>query len=242
MILSNFSNLSWSCSEGFDSDSEDSTTLKVHFKDLTCIKYRRDMYMTWDGLFGNKQNIYSLHGLIESNWMCHPYHSSTASFGGIFGLCLGGSVISLVELLYYFTIKLYNKITNRRYDEKRKRMEKAVAVHKHHHQHRQQEHHIKHEQHVRSHQPPVKQISVEPTNYYPTKPSIDLSHGENNKMPQLKLNTNRMGGYLGKTAYYDYNRPNMFVRWTGEFAGIIVLLLLLLLLCLCDVCVCGVWE
>lgn len=33
-------------------DLDDSTTLKVHFKDLTCIKYRRDMYMTWDGLFG----------------------------------------------------------------------------------------------------------------------------------------------------------------------------------------------
>lgn len=26
----------------------------------------------------------------------------TASFGGIFGLCLGGSIISLIELLYYF--------------------------------------------------------------------------------------------------------------------------------------------
>lgn len=36
-------------------DLEDSTTLKVHFKDLTCIKYRRDMYMTWDGLFGKRQ-------------------------------------------------------------------------------------------------------------------------------------------------------------------------------------------
>lgn len=36
-----------------ESDLDDSTTLKVHFKDLTCIKYRRDMYMTWDGLFGN---------------------------------------------------------------------------------------------------------------------------------------------------------------------------------------------
>lgn len=35
-------------------DLDDSTTLKVHFKDLTCIKYRRDMYMTWDGLFGNE--------------------------------------------------------------------------------------------------------------------------------------------------------------------------------------------
>lgn len=34
---------------------ERATTLKVHFKDLTCIKYRRDMYMTWDGLLGKPQ-------------------------------------------------------------------------------------------------------------------------------------------------------------------------------------------
>lgn len=56
------------------------TTLRVHFKDLTCIRYRRDVYMTWDGLF--------------------------ASFGGIFGLCLGGSILSLVEMAYFFTIRL----------------------------------------------------------------------------------------------------------------------------------------
>lgn len=65
-------------------DLDKATTLKVHFKELTCIKYRRDMYMTWDGLL--------------------------AAFGGIFGLCLGGSVISLVEMAYYFTLRLYNRV------------------------------------------------------------------------------------------------------------------------------------
>lgn len=33
-----------------------------------------------------------------------------ASFGGIFGLCLGGSVLSLVEVVYYATFRLYTKI------------------------------------------------------------------------------------------------------------------------------------
>lgn len=33
-----------------------------------------------------------------------------ASFGGIFGLCLGGSVLSLVEIVYYATFRLYTKI------------------------------------------------------------------------------------------------------------------------------------
>lgn len=63
------------------------TTLYVYFKDLTCIRYRRDLYMTWDGLF--------------------------ASFGGIFSLCLGGSILSLVEMAYFFTIRLL-LTTNRR--------------------------------------------------------------------------------------------------------------------------------
>lgn len=45
----------------------------------------------------------------------------TAAFGGIFGLCLGGSVISLVELLYFFTLRLYSKIIgkHRQPDSKR---------------------------------------------------------------------------------------------------------------------------
>ncbi|GAB0097885.1 sodium channel protein Nach [Sergentomyia squamirostris] len=63
-----------------NADLTNLTSILVYFKELTCIEYRRDLYMSWDGLL--------------------------ASFGGIFGLCLGGSVLSLVEMLYYFTIKL----------------------------------------------------------------------------------------------------------------------------------------
>lgn len=48
-------------------DLDDSTTLKVHFKDLTCIKYRRDMYMTWDGLFGNQIQITFVSSIINYN-------------------------------------------------------------------------------------------------------------------------------------------------------------------------------
>lgn len=39
--------------------------------------------------------------------------TNKASFGGIFGLCLGGSVISLVEVIYFFTLRLYSVIINR---------------------------------------------------------------------------------------------------------------------------------
>uniref|UniRef100_A0A8D8FEW8 Sodium channel protein Nach n=2 Tax=Culex pipiens TaxID=7175 RepID=A0A8D8FEW8_CULPI len=66
-------------------------TLHVHFKDLYCVKYRRDAFMTWDVLL--------------------------AAFGGIFGLCMGGSVLSVVELLYYFFVK---PVTFYKQDQKRR--------------------------------------------------------------------------------------------------------------------------
>lgn len=58
--------------------------VQVFFKDISCIKYRREIYMTWDALI--------------------------ASFGGIFGLCFGGSVISLFEMFYYFTFRWWHRI------------------------------------------------------------------------------------------------------------------------------------
>ena len=85
-------------------DLSKATTLKVHFKDLTCIKYRRDMYMTWDGLLGLELLLFLI---IKNTLSCIL---DLAAFGGIFGLCLGGSVISLVEMIYYFTLRLYNRI------------------------------------------------------------------------------------------------------------------------------------
>lgn len=93
-------------------DFDDSTTLKVHFKDLTCIKYRRDMYMTWDGLFGKFEPPMFMEFFFIFEFFSVPFYY-LASFGGIFGLCLGGSVISLVELLYFYTLRLYSIIINR---------------------------------------------------------------------------------------------------------------------------------
>uniref|UniRef100_A0A336M002 CSON008921 protein n=1 Tax=Culicoides sonorensis TaxID=179676 RepID=A0A336M002_CULSO len=60
--------------------------LHVFFSALTCIKYRRDIFMTWDGLL--------------------------STFGGLFSLCLGGSIISLIELVYFATYFLYTQIHN----------------------------------------------------------------------------------------------------------------------------------
>lgn len=36
--------------------------------------------------------------------------SFVASLGGIFGLCLGGSLISIVELIYYLSVTTYDTV------------------------------------------------------------------------------------------------------------------------------------
>ncbi|XP_063242547.1 sodium channel protein Nach-like [Bacillus rossius redtenbacheri] len=53
--------------------------LHVYFKDLSILRFRRDVIYSWNDLL--------------------------ASFGGIVGLCLGCSLLSLVEMIYYFTVR-----------------------------------------------------------------------------------------------------------------------------------------
>ncbi|XP_061377912.1 sodium channel protein Nach-like [Danaus plexippus] len=50
--------------------------VNVHFSDNTCMKYRREVLYTWDQMLAN--------------------------LGGIFGLCLGGSIVSIIELIWFF--------------------------------------------------------------------------------------------------------------------------------------------
>lgn len=62
-------------------------SLKITYEDINCIKYRRIVYMTWDNIL--------------------------SSIGGIFGLCLGGSFISILEIVYYLIIRIVGTITLR---------------------------------------------------------------------------------------------------------------------------------
>ncbi|XP_014485728.1 PREDICTED: pickpocket protein 28 [Dinoponera quadriceps] len=55
-------------------DLDNISIVYVFFGDISYVEYRKESILSWDGLL--------------------------ASFGGIFGLCLGGSVMSVIELVY----------------------------------------------------------------------------------------------------------------------------------------------
>ncbi|XP_031787058.1 sodium channel protein Nach [Nasonia vitripennis] len=65
--------------EGFD--VKNVSLASIYFRGITCLKYRKESWMSWDDVL--------------------------ASFGGIFGLCVGGSFVSLVEFFYFFANKIF---------------------------------------------------------------------------------------------------------------------------------------
>ncbi|XP_072764610.1 sodium channel protein Nach [Anoplolepis gracilipes] len=71
-----------------DLDKNNISFVNVFFRDRSYVEYRKESIISWDSLL--------------------------ASFGGIFGLCLGGSMISIIELVYllvkqFFKIQLHKK-------------------------------------------------------------------------------------------------------------------------------------
>lgn len=109
------------------------------------------------------------------------YISILASFGGIFGLCLGGSVISLVELMYFFTLRLYNKIINQSSSRKQSDA-KRVSISNN-----------------------VKTIEINPKSFlFNIKPER-LAKTVRIKPPLLNSGTT----LLGKTPYHEYNKPGV---------------------------------
>ncbi|KAG5313182.1 PPK28 protein, partial [Acromyrmex insinuator] len=74
---------------GFDSDLTNGLNINnmsfvyVFFGDVSYVEYRKESTISWDSLI--------------------------ASFGGIFGLCLGGSMLSVTELIYLLARQLFTK-------------------------------------------------------------------------------------------------------------------------------------
>ncbi|KAL6428931.1 hypothetical protein ACFW04_008030 [Cataglyphis niger] len=74
----------------------------IFFGDLSYVEYRKESIINWDSLL--------------------------ASFGGIFGLCLGGSVISVIELVYLLARQFFTRQLSKRQERSRTRLPPASEM------------------------------------------------------------------------------------------------------------------
>lgn len=93
------------------------STLTIGFKNNICIRYRRSVYMTWADMLGNFDLFFlsfcsNWDGIMQFVFLSNLIRFS-AAFGGIFGLCLGGSIISLVEIAYFVFVQIFSKFLPR---------------------------------------------------------------------------------------------------------------------------------
>lgn len=88
--------------------------IQVFFDDMFYIHYHKDSTISWDALLGKRRKniLASGKSLINSILFTDIIMRvliALASFGGIFGLCLGGSVISVIELIYLLIRKFFRR-------------------------------------------------------------------------------------------------------------------------------------
>ncbi|XP_077267511.1 sodium channel protein Nach [Temnothorax americanus] len=93
---------------GFDSDLTHGFDINnvsfvyVFFGDISYVEYRKESIISWDSLL--------------------------ASFGGIFGLCLGGSVMSVIELVYLLARQLCRRQPRKILEQSRTKLPPASEV------------------------------------------------------------------------------------------------------------------
>lgn len=108
---------------------------------------------------------------------------ASASFGGIFGLCLGGSVISLVELIYFFSLRLYSIVIDRSAGGGRAVESKRVSISN-----------------------SVKTLELNPKSFF----SHMKSYQQNERFGKLnKLKPTARGSLFGKSSIQEFNKPGV---------------------------------
>lgn len=124
------------------------------------------------------------------NWNWN--YSSIATFGGIFGLCLGGSVISLVEIVYFYTLRLYHVIINQSSASNSKPESKRVSISNN-----------------------VKTIEINPKSFmqnfkaYQQFDRQPKSNRRNTSIFGSNANMPKGNMLLGKTALHEFNKPGV---------------------------------
>ena len=71
----------------------------IYFKELGIIKYSREELYSIMDVIG--KTCFLLHDSFLAHFLI------SAAFGGIVGLCMGFSLLSLAEFFYFFTLRLF---------------------------------------------------------------------------------------------------------------------------------------
>ena len=106
--------------EKYDMLGIGASLVHIYFKDLGIIRYTREESYSVVDLIGIYQiSCYGLYnrGRDLCGYILIRYrYLFSAAFGGIVGLCMGFSLLSGFELIYFFTIRvLFNKILNKKH-------------------------------------------------------------------------------------------------------------------------------
>lgn len=105
--------------------------VRVYYPFIASTLYQTDVVMTWQEIVSKYRKMGSFVYCMSMTKIDH----FAGSFGGLLGLCLGFSLISLVEILYFATVKLYQNIpevynlrSNEKIFEKSKMTDKPSSV------------------------------------------------------------------------------------------------------------------
>ena len=87
----------------FDNIIDTSSIVHIYFKELGVVKYSKDQLYGALDVIGKLK----LQRIVNINLLINIFLLISAAFGGLVGLCIGFSILSGVEIIYWFTIRLY---------------------------------------------------------------------------------------------------------------------------------------
>lgn len=98
----------FSLNEPTSSNWSNKTKVFIGFLDVSCVAYKRTVYMTWDNFFG--KNIPKNLSTLFWKYTIFTLSKIAASVGGVFGFCLGASIISFIEVIYFVVVRVCGRM------------------------------------------------------------------------------------------------------------------------------------
>lgn len=90
---------------------DDIAIVHIYYPLVESTLFRADVLMTWQEIV-SKFNVLPFFFLLIQGVGIHTWNGYyLGSFGGLLGLCLGFSLVNIVEIVYFATVKLYQNIS-----------------------------------------------------------------------------------------------------------------------------------